>query len=145
MLYAPHFISTVVMGGIIMLMLSPSYGVVNTVIKALGHDPIYFMSLPSAFRHIYVWSGVWQGMGWSAVIYLAALSAVSPELHEAATIDGASKLQRIWHINVPTIKPTIIILLILQLGSIASVGYEKVYLLHINRNVEVSEVIYTYE
>ena len=80
-LYAPHFISTVVMVGIIMLMLSPSYGVVNTVIKALGHDPIYFMSLPSAFRHIYVWSGVWQGMGWSAVIYLAALSAVSPELH----------------------------------------------------------------
>ena len=83
-------------------------------------------------------------MGWSAVIYLAALSAVSPELHEAATIDGASKLQRIWHINVPTIKPTIIILLILQLGSIASVGYEKVYLLQNNLNVEVSEVISTY-
>ncbi len=143
-LYAPHFISTVVMVGIIMMMFSPGYGVVNTMLKALGRDPIYFMSLPGAFRHIYVWTGVWQDMGWSAVIYLAALSAVSPELHEAATIDGASKLQRIWHINLPTIKPTVIILLILQMGQIASVGYEKVYLLQNNYNVEVSEIISTY-
>ena len=143
-LYAPHFISTVVMVGIIMLMLSPSYGVVNTVIKALGHDPIYFMSLPSAFRHIYVWSGVWQGMGWSAVIYLAALSAVSPELHEAATIDGASRLQRMIHINLPSILPTIMILLIMRIGSLVNVGYEKVYLLQNSLNQEVSEVISTY-
>lgn len=143
-LYAPHFISTVVMVGMINVMFSPSIGIVNHAIAALGGDRIYFLAQPGVFRHMYVWSGVWQGTGWGAVIYIAALAGVSPELHEAATIDGASKLQRIWHINVPTIKPTIIILLILQLGSIASVGYEKVYLLQNNLNVEVSEVISTY-
>ena len=125
-------------------MLSPSFGVVNTIIEALGGERIYFMTMPGAFRHLYVWSGVWQGMGWGAIIYLAALAAVDPELHEAATIDGASRIQRIRYINIPTIVPTIIILLIMRMGSLVSVGYEKVYLLQNDLNVEVSEVISTY-
>ena len=143
-LYAPHFLSTVVVVGMINTMLSPSFGVVNTIIEALGGERIYFMTMPGAFRHLYVWSGVWQGMGWGAIIYLAALAAVDPELHEAATIDGATRLQRIRYINLPTIVPTIIILLIMRMGSLVSVGYEKVYLLQNDLNVEVSEVISTY-
>lgn len=143
-LYAPHFISIVVLAGIIIAMLSPSIGSVNTVIDILGGEKIYFMAKPEAFRHIYVWSGVWQSMGWSAVIYLAALSAVDPQLHEAATIDGATKFQRIWHINLPTILPTIVIMFIMACGSLASVGQEKVLLLQNDMNLEVSEIISTY-
>jgi putative aldouronate transport system permease protein len=143
-MYAPHFISMVVMVGIINIMFSPSIGAVNRIIETLGGTRQYFMVMPSAFRHIFVWSGLWQNLGWSAVIYLAALSGVDPELHEAATIDGASRLKRILHINIPTIMPTIIILLILRLGSIASVGFEKVFLMRNDLNIEVSEVISTY-
>ena len=143
-MYAPHFISMVVMVGIINIMLSPSMGVINKIIEFLGGTAKYFMVMPSAFRHIYVWSGLWQNLGWSAVIYIAALSTVDPELHEAAIIDGASRLKRILHINIPVIMPTITILLIMRLGNIASVGYEKVYLMRNDLNVEVSEVISTY-
>ena len=143
-LYAPHFISVVVMVGILNLVFSPTFGIVNNVIEMLGGERTYFMVEPSAFRHIYVWSGIWQKMGWNAVIYIAALSTVDEELHEAARIDGASRLQRIWYINIPTILPTILILLIMQIGSIASVGYEKIYLLQNDLNVEVAEVISTY-
>ncbi len=143
-LYAPHFISTVVMVGMIISIFSPSIGVVNTLRTKLGLERVYFMALPTTFRHIYVWSGVWQGMGWSAVIYISALSAVDPELHEAARIDGASRIQRILHINIPTIMPTITILFIMSIGSLASVGYEKIYLLQNDLNVGVSEVISTY-
>lgn len=143
-LYAPHFISVVVMVGILNLVFSPSFGIVNNVIAALGGEKIYFMIEPSAFRHIYVWSGIWQEMGWNAVIYIAALSTVDEALHEAARIDGASRLQRIWYINIPTILPTIVILLIMRIGSMTSIGYEKIYLLQNDLNVEVSEVISTY-
>ena len=143
-LYAPHFISTVVMVGILVTMLSPSIGVVNTLRARLGLERIYFMTQPSSFRHLYVWSGVWQGMGWSAVIYLSALSAVDPELHEAARIDGASRLMRIRHINIPAIQPTVVILFVMSVGQLASVGYEKIYLLQNDLNVNVSEVISTY-
>lgn len=143
-LYAPHFISVVVMVGILNLVFSPSFGIVNNVIAALGGEKTYFMVEPSAFRHLYVWSGIWQEMGWNAVIYIAALSTVDESLHEAARIDGASRLQRICYINIPTILPTIVILLILQMGSMASIGYEKIYLLQNDLNVEVSEVISTY-
>ena len=128
-LYAPHFISTVVIVGMITILFSPSMGVVNTILNALGMDSVYFLGDPKYFRHLYVWSGVWQDMGWGAIIYIAALSGIDPCLHEAASIDGASRLQRILHINIPGILPTIIIMLILQIGNIASVGYEKVYLL----------------
>lgn len=143
-LYAPHFISMVVMVGIIITMFSPSIGVINTIRERLGLERVYYMAQPSAFRHLYVWSGVWQGMGWSAVIYISALSAVDPELHEAARIDGASRFQRVIYINLPTIQPTITILFIMSVGSLASVGYEKIYLLQNDLNVGVSEVISTY-
>ena len=143
-LYAPHFISTVVIVGMITILFSPSMGVVNTVLNALGMDSVYFLGDPKYFRHLYVWSGVWQDMGWGAIIYIAALSGIDPCLHEAASIDGASRLQRILHINIPGILPTIIIMLILQIGNIASVGYEKVYLLQNDLNMEVAEVISTY-
>lgn len=143
-LYAPHFISTVVLCGMIVTMFSKESGVVNTILEALGLERIYFMGEPGAFRHLYVWSGVWQGMGWNAIIYIAALSAVDPSLHEAASIDGATRIQRIININIPTIMPTIIITLIMAVGRIATVGYEKAYLLQTNLNVEVSEIISTY-
>ena len=143
-LYAPHFISLVVLVSILNSMLSPSQGVVNTILEMLGLERNYFMANPNYFRHIYVWSGVWQGMGWGAIIYLAALSGVDPALHEAADIDGATRLQKIIHINIPVIMPTIIIMLILQMGKIASVGYEKVYLMQNSMNMETSEIISTY-
>lgn len=143
-LYAPHFISIVVMVGIITTILSPSMGVVNHILELLGCERQYFMIQPGAFRHIYVWSGIWQHTGWGAIIYLAALSNVDVELHEAATIDGASRIQRIRYINIPTIIPTIVILLILRIGSIASVGHEKAFLLQNGLNLEVSEIISTY-
>lgn len=143
-MYAPHFISMVVMVGIIVSMLSPSTGVVNTLLETMGFERRYFMIYPFAFRHIYVLSGIWQNMGWGAIIYLAALSTVDPALHEAAKVDGASRIMRIIHINIPTILPTIIILLILRMGNLLSVGYEKIYLLQNDLNLEVSEVISTY-
>lgn len=143
-LYAPHFISTVVLCGMIVSLFSKQSGAVNTLLEMLGMERYYFMGEPGAFRHLYVWSGVWQGMGWNAIIYIAALSSVDPSLHEAASIDGATRMQRIIHINIPTIMPTIIITLIMAVGRIASVGYEKVFLLQTNLNIEVSEVISTY-
>lgn len=143
-LYAPHFISTVVLVGMMNVMFSMSVGSVNTILEALGHERIYFLGSPKYFRHLYVWSGVWQTMGWNAIIYIAALSGVDPGLHEAAAIDGATRLQRIRHINIPTIMPTIVITLILRIGSLLSVGYEKVYLLQTDLNVDVAEVISTY-
>ena len=143
-LYAPHFISMVVLCGMIVTMFSKESGVVNTILEMLGMERIYFMGEPGAFRHLYVWSGVWQQMGWNAIIYIAALSSVDPNLHEAATLDGATRIQRIIHINIPSIMPTIIITLIMAVGNIASLGYEKAFLLQTNLNVEVSEIISTY-
>lgn len=143
-LYAPHFISTVVLVGMIAIMFSVSSGVVNTVLSELGFEKIYFMGSPKYFRHLYVWSGIWQQMGWNAVIYISALSGVDPGLHEAASIDGASRMQRIIHINIPSIIPTIMITLILAIGSLLSVGYEKAYLLQTELNVSASEIISTY-
>ena len=143
-LYAPHFISLVVVVSILNVMLSPSQGVVNTILEMLGMERNYFMANPAYFPHLYVWSGVWQGMGWGAIIYLAALSSVDPSLHEAADIDGATRMQKILHINLPTIMPTIIIMLKLRIGNIVSVGYEKVYLMQNDMNIETAEIISTY-
>lgn len=142
--YAPHFISTVVLVGIIVIALSPTYGIINHALSALGFERRSYMTEPHAFRHIYVWSGIWQGLGWSSIIYLAALSNVSPELHEAAVIDGASRLQRIYYINIPALVPTMIILFILSTGSIMNVGFEKVFLMQNNLNMQTSDVIATY-
>lgn len=142
--YAPHFLSTVVMVGLILLFLNPDYGIVNRIIELFGGKSVSFMTEPAWFKTIYVFSGIWQGMGWSSIIYLAALAGIDPQLHEAAKIDGASRLRRIWHINLPGIRPTIIILLILNVGSIMSVGFEKVYLMQNSLNIRSSEVISTY-
>lgn len=142
--YAPHFISTAVICGMITLFLSPNNGVINIFIEALGGESIFFMQNPSMFKWIYVISGVWQNVGWSSIIYFAALSSVDKSLHEAADIDGANRIQKIIHINLPVLVPTIVVLLILQCGQLLSIGYEKVYLLQTKPNLEGSEVISTY-
>jgi putative aldouronate transport system permease protein len=142
--YAPHFLSTVVLVGILLLFLSPYGGVVNQFMGLFGIKPIAFMTEASWFKSVYVFSGVWQQMGWSSIIYLAALAGVDQQLHEAARVDGASRFQRIIHINIPCIMPTIVILLILNVGTIMGVGFEKVYLMQNTINIEASEVISTY-
>ena len=142
--YAPNFISTIVMCGMLILFLSPRVGVVNNVIRALGGEAINFMAEVSMWRHIYVWSGVWQGMGWSSVIYFAALAGVSPEYHEAAIVDGATKFQRVLYIDLPFLAPTMTMLLIMNMGSVLSVGFEKAYALQNDLNLPVSDIIATY-
>ncbi|WP_207655686.1 ABC transporter permease [Vallitalea okinawensis] len=142
--YAPHFLSTVVLVGMVVSFLSPQNGIVNEFIKMSGGEPVYFMTKPEYFKSIYVFSGVWQQMGWNSVIYVAALSSINYELHEAAIVDGASRLRRIWHINIPGIMPTIVILLILNVGRIMGVGFEKVFLMQNDLNMEASDVISTY-
>lgn len=142
--YAPHFISVVVVVGMIVIFLDPVNGLVNQIITLFGGDQIRFLDDAGWFRHIFVWSGVWQTLGWSSIIYLAALAGINPELHEAAEVDGASKFQRILHINLPGIFPTIIVLLILNIGSFMSVGFEKVLLLQNSLNSATSDVIQTY-
>ena len=142
--YAPHFISTVVMVAMLSLFLSTRSGVVNQVIKTLGGQEFNFMASPEAFPHLYVWSGVWQNLGWSAIIYIGALSSISPELHEAAIVDGATILQRIRYVDIPGIMNTVIMLLILNVGNVLSVGFEKVYLMSNSLNSSTAEVISTY-
>jgi putative aldouronate transport system permease protein len=142
--YAPHFISTVIMVGILLTFLHPVTGIVNVIITALGGAPISFMTEPGWFRQVFVLSGEWQNLGWGAIVYLAALAAVDPQLHEAAIMDGASRWARIWHINLPSILPTVVILLILQMGNFMAVGFEKVYLMQNALNLPASEVIQTY-
>jgi len=142
--YAPHFLSIVVVVGMIKIFTSPMNGIINNFIVALGGEAKHFMAEPTYFRHIYVWSGIWQDIGWSSIIYIGALSAISIELHEAAIVDGATIWQRIWHIDIPGIAQTIIILLILRTGSVLSIGFEKVYLMQNDLNTTVSEVISTY-
>ncbi len=140
----PYFISTVVMVSIIFQILNTRMGVGNEILGVLGIPPVDFLGKSSLFKSIYVWSGIWQGTGYGAIIYLAALSAVDPTLYEAATVDGATKLQRIWHIDLPTILPTIVIIFILNMGQIMSVGFEKVYLMQNPLNLSSSEIISTY-
>ena len=142
--YAPNFISTIVMCGMLILFLSPSVGIINNVIKMFGGEAINFMAKKEYWRHLYVWSGIWQSMGWSSVIYFAALSGISPELHEAARCDGATKFQLIRYIDLPSILPTATILLIMNAGSILSIGFEKAYALQNDLNMSVSEIISTY-
>jgi len=143
--YVPHFISLVVMVGILNSVLNPVTGFLGQIYKLLGivgGDDI--RGSKEAFRHLYVWSGVWQGMGWSSIMYISALSAVPDELHEAAKLDGASRLRRVWSIDLPTILPTICLMLIMRFGGIMSVGYQKAYLMQNSMNSETSEIISTY-
>lgn len=142
--YAPHFISVVVMAGMIIAFLSPTTGLINHFIQLLGFDPIPFMTDPKWFKTVFVLSGVWQNTGWGTIIYLAALAGVDPQHHEAAIVDGASRFQRILYINIPTIIPTMTILLILNIGSFLAVGFEKILLLQNPLNIESSNVIATF-
>ncbi|WP_249316627.1 ABC transporter permease subunit [Bacillus sp. FJAT-50079] len=142
--YAPHFISVVVFVGMIIAFLDPATGIINNFIQTIGFKPISFMTEPAWFKSIFVWSNEWQNLGWGAIIYLAALAGVDPQLHEAAKVDGATRLQRIFHVNLPSILPTIIILLILNMGSMMSIGFEKILLMQNPLNLDSSRVIQTY-
>ncbi|TBL78356.1 sugar ABC transporter permease [Paenibacillus thalictri] len=142
--YAPHFISVVVMVGIIMQALDPRIGIVNVLLKAVGLDAVNWMGDADYFRSIYVWSGVWQNVGFSCIIYLAALAGIDPSLHEAAVVDGASKMRRMWHIDLPGILPIAVILLILDVGRMLEIGFEKSFLMQNPLNLSTSEIIDTY-
>lgn len=142
--YMPHFISVVVAVGMINVLLSPTGGIYGGVCKALGIKAVNLFSKPGAFQWIYVLSDTWQHAGWNSIIYLAALSSVDPSLYEAATVDGANRLQKIFHIDIPALIPTMVILLILNTGNVLSVGFEKIFLMQNSANIGVSEVISTY-
>lgn len=142
--YAPHFISTVVMCGMVILFLSPSQGMINHFIEFLGGERISFMQESHLFKWVFALSGAWQGAGWGAIIYFSALAAVDKTHLEAAEIDGASRFQQVLYINLPTIVPVIAIQLILRCGSLVSVGYEKALLLQNSANISASEVLSTY-
>lgn len=143
--YMPHFISAVVLVGMMSVFFSPRSGFINTILSWFGASgEIYFMGNADYFPHMYVWSGVWQGAGWGSIIYIAALSGVDQTLHEAAMIDGANKLKRVLHVDLPAIMPTMVIMLIMNFGSLMSVGYEKIYLMQNSLNTTTSEVISTY-
>lgn len=142
--YAPYFISMVVLVGLIMQLLDPRTGVVNHFLGLFGIGPINFMGEASMFQSIYVWSHVWQNIGFSCIIYLAALAGISPELHEAAVMDGANKVRRMWHIDIPGILPIAVILLILNTGQLLDTGFEKILLMQNQLNMRTSEVIDTY-
>lgn len=142
--YFPYFISTVVMVGMILQFLDTREGVVNMLLNSLGIKSINFMGRAKYFYGVYTWTGVWQTVGYSSVIYISALSGVSQELHEAAIMDGATILKRIWHIDIPTILPTVVIMLVLSCGNLLNVGYEKAYLMQNPLNLSSSEIIQTY-
>lgn len=143
-LYSPSFISVVVVVGMIFLLFSPSSGIVNNVLTLSGAEPVFFMGDPEWFRPLYIGSDVWQNAGFSMIIYLAALTAIDPSLHEAAKMDGANKFRRIWHIDIPGILPVVTILFVLAIGNIFNLGFEKVYLMQTPLNLETSEIINTY-
>jgi putative aldouronate transport system permease protein len=141
--YVPHFISTVVLCGMLYLFLSPQYGVLNSLLNFLGFESIGFLESNRYFKAVYVLSDIWQESGWNSVIYIAALAGIDPELYEAAKIDGAGRLGRIIHISIPGIASTIVTLLILRIGQVMTIGFEKAYLLQNNLNIQSSEIIST--
>lgn len=143
--YLPHFISIVVLIGMMFQIFNPLIGTYGNLYRTIfGTEAPNIMGNPDAFYHTYVWSAVWQNMGWNSIIYVAALSAVDPGLYEAAQVDGASRARMVWMIDLPAILPTIIILLILDCGKIMSVGYEKTLLMQNSFNLQYSEMISTY-
>ena len=143
-LYLPHFISTVVMVGLLLIWLSPSTGLIGTIYRMFGKEAPNLMGMASAFPSLYVWSDVWQHAGWDSIIFLAALSSIDPTLYEAATVDGASRWQKLCYIDLPLILPTACIMLILRAGNLMNVGFEKVFLMQNDLNMQTSEVIATY-
>ena len=142
--YAPHFISTVVLVGMLFQFLHPRVGFTAVLSELIGADAPNWMGNAAAFRHVFVWSGVWQHLGFQSIIYLAVLATIDPALHEAAVVDGANKVQRMWHIDIPGLLPTAVVLLVLNTGQVLDVAFEKVYLMQNTLNLGVSEVINTY-
>lgn len=143
-IYLPHFLSWVIVGGIMMNLLSPSTGIINTFIQFLGFEPIYFIADDSWFRTVLVTSDLWKSVGWGTILYLAALAGINPQLYEAARVDGANKWQQTWHITLPSLLPTIVILFILQMGNILEVGFEQVFILLNPLVYNVGDVFETY-
>lgn len=142
--YCPHFISTVVLVGMLYIFFSPRNGIINNIIRMFGQEPIFFLGSAKWFRPTFVFSGIWQNAGWSAIIYIAALASISPDLYEAAQMDGANKWQIMRNIDFPGIMPTIVMMLILEMGKVMSLGFQKAYLMQNNLNIDASEIISTY-
>ena len=142
--YAPHFLSTVVMVGMMVAFLSPTSGNINSLIKLCGGKPIFFMAESGWFKPLYVFSTIWQNAGWRSIIYIAALANIDPQLYEAAEVDGASKLQKIRYVTLPGVLPTAIIMLIMETGRMMNIGFEKAFLMQNPVNLEASEIISTY-
>ncbi len=142
--YCPHFISIVVLTGMLYIFLSPRSGLINNLVTFFGGEAKHYLGDPSWFSTIFVSSGVWQNAGWSAIIYIAALAGISPDLYEAAQIDGASKWQIVRHIDLPGILPTATMMLILEMGKIMNIGFQKAYLMQNGLNITASEIIPTY-
>lgn len=142
--YLPHFISAVVVVSIINALLSPTSGLLNQVIVFFGGDPVHFMAEPKYFKTIFVLSDIWQSAGYNSIVYLAALTSIDPSMYEAATVDGASKWDKLIRITLPSLLPTIMIMLILRMGAVFSVGYEKIMLMYNEATYETADVISTY-
>ncbi len=143
-LYLPHFISWVVIGGILVNFLSPAWGLVNISLKQIGVEPVFFMAEEKYFRPIVILSSIWKESGWGTIIYLAAMAGINVELYEAAEMDGANRLQKLWHITLPCIKSTVVVMLILRLGQIMGNGFEQIFVLQNPMNLGVAEVFETY-
>lgn len=143
-LYLPHFLSWVIIGGIIYQVFSNDGGVVNEIIQAMGLPPVHFLSDSRNWIIVYVFSGIWQGAGWGTILYLAAITGINSELYEAAEVDGATRIQRMWHITLPGIKPTIVILLILSVGNMVNIGFDRPFVLSNSVVIDVGDVISTY-
>lgn len=142
--YLPHFLSTVIIVSLLNTLLSVQTGPVNACLRSMGLDTVYFMGEPGWFRPIYILSGIWQGTGWGAIIYISALSGINPELYEAARADGAGRFRQMWHVSLPGIRETIVIMLIMRIGQMMSIGFEKPFLMQNSLNMSVSEVLSTY-
>ena len=143
-IYLPHFLSWVVMFGVLLMMLSPDVGLINVVIKKFGGQPISFMTSPQWFRWVVIVSDIWKETGWSTILYLAALLSISPELYEAAAVDGASHLRRIWHISLPGILPVIVLVTLLRLGNILNAGFNQIFMLYSVPVYSVGDIIDTW-
>lgn len=142
--YLPHFISNVIVASMLIMFLSPTGGLINNLLGTFGIAPINFMNEPGMFRGIYVLSEVWQHIGWETIIYLAALTAIDPQLYEAADMDGASRMRKIWHVTLPGISPAIVITLILNIGKVLEIGFEKVFLMQNPAIYDTADIISTY-
>ncbi len=142
--YLPHFLSWVIMFGVLLMVLSPGSGLINEIIKALGGEPIAFLTTPEWFRQVVIGSDIWKDTGWSTIVYLAALLSISPDLYEAAAVDGASRLQRIWHISLPGILPVVVLITLLRLGNILDAGFQQIFVLYSVPVYSVGDIIDTW-